>query len=603
MKTIITILSIFLCSFLHGQYGYKLFGSSPSLVQPSSRGGHVDLDGNILLVFYDRHMFPGDFDICLTKTDPLGDVLWSKKYRIPGTDEDVCPTVLENSTSYVLLGTTGVGLSNTNGILLSINKLTGVCNSAKVFGGDSFDYFTFGAKISEQSFVVCGYTGNPSFSSSASNRGDGFVAEITFALDTLRTRRIGANNLFDKFDRLIKAVDGNILLVGTRKPFAATPVGTPADYDDVSLVKLSYTSFNPTWLRLYNHSGNLIEQPSALMQSTNGNIYIATQLPMLGSAGVIRLGSSGNVLAKTKLDGLTALGLSPHLGVSVLGFKGYGGIVTRLDPNLLSVGFSNSYGFGSPAQASVWSLKTTPSGLVAFGGSNGNTKLFQLRADGFGQLGCGESLIEVSNSLLSIDTSRVFNATLGRYPYKGVSIGVETLSIGHSTNICESSVLPLNSIDAFAEQVDDRVLLGWGILSAAGVDGFEVERSKDGLHFESVTRVVCDPTRTEYSFRDDVLWSGDTYYRISAVDAAGFVLYTVNVSLVTELNVLVYPNPNNGTFCLSSSMVPFTLHNSLGGVLFSSELTCVSVPDLKPGIYTIVNSQTGRSLRMITLAP
>ncbi|MDQ5901559.1 MAG: hypothetical protein QG580_274 [Patescibacteria group bacterium] len=596
MKTTLTTIFLLVSVLSSGQYSYKLFGASTNLVSPSSRGAHVDSDGNTLMVFYDRHLSPGDFDICATKVDPSGNILWAKKYRLPSVDEDVCPLVIENSTSYVLLGVTGWGTPNPDGLILRINKSTGNCDLAKVFGGSSFDYFTFGVGISEQSFLVCGYTGNPSFSASSSNRGDGFLVELNFNLDTLRTRRIGANNLFDKFDRVVRGVDGHIILAGTRKPFSATPVGTPADYDDLSLVKVSYASFNPIWLRLYNHSGNLIEQPSALMQLSNGNIYVATQLPMLGSSSVLRLGSSGNVLQKTKLEELTVLGMSQHLGVSVLGYKGTTATISRLDPNGLTVGFSNSYSFGSTGQGFSWSLKTTPSGMVTFGGSHGNTRLFQLNADAFGQLGCNETTTVVGNTALLLDTARIFNPTLGRYPYKGSAISVQSVSISHSEDGCQGFVLPLDDIVIGVEQSNQDVIVKWNTAPEdSQTEAFEVEKSFDGYLFEKIGTVDRSSYVTDYSFRDRVSRSSLVYYRVKVLDSSGTSRYTPVVYLDVRLHGSVYPNPNSGTFLVSDDFVPYIIHNNLGEVLFRGESTFVNVPGLAPGVYTIRSIQSGEA--------
>jgi len=113
----------------------------------------------------------------------------------------------------------------------------------------------------------------------------------------------------------------------------------------------------------------------------------------------------------------------------------------------------------------------------------------------------------------------------------------------------EFAALPITLVDFGAQAYDDHVLVNWTTASEVDNDFFRVERSQDGVDFQTVGFVTGAGTtdiRTEYALRDTSPFEGISYYRLVDIDFAGEENYSeiVRVNYQGEvLKALPYPNP------------------------------------------------------------
>lgn len=112
-----------------------------------------------------------------------------------------------------------------------------------------------------------------------------------------------------------------------------------------------------------------------------------------------------------------------------------------------------------------------------------------------------------------------------------------------------SAILPVELVSFTAQAQEKYVLLKWETSSEENNDYFEIERSIDGLTFESIGKVTGNGTTAitnNYAFLDQFPSRGTNYYRLRQVDFDGRYEYSdirlVNFSGKTEQFSLA-PNP------------------------------------------------------------
>lgn len=142
-----------------------------------------------------------------------------------------------------------------------------------------------------------------------------------------------------------------------------------------------------------------------------------------------------------------------------------------------------------------------------------------------------------------------------------------------STNAALSS-LPISLSYFSARSTAEGVWLQWTTLMEDNFSHFSIERSTDGLSFESIGETPATGglnKATNYSYVDGRVASGRYYYRLKSVDFDGSYAYSqverVDVESSTMEIASIYPNPIDGKFTLhvyegkSGTMV---LHDAYG---------------------------------------
>jgi len=120
---------------------------------------------------------------------------------------------------------------------------------------------------------------------------------------------------------------------------------------------------------------------------------------------------------------------------------------------------------------------------------------------------------------------------------------------GSDLEISITAVLPVELASFSANATEKGTQLSWITMSEVNNDGFEVERSRTASDWKSIGFVQGrgeSRTSVEYSFVDQTLLDGTTYYRLKQIDLDGAVEYSKTISVQPKkrnANVLTYPNP------------------------------------------------------------
>ena len=149
-----------------------------------------------------------------------------------------------------------------------------------------------------------------------------------------------------------------------------------------------------------------------------------------------------------------------------------------------------------------------------------------------------------------------------------LNFGTQTIKAGmgvSSTNATTTSTavfmitdntipLPVELLSFTATNViNNFVKLDWQTSMEENNDHFEVERSADATHFESILKMKAvgnSSTPQSYAARDIAPIKGINYYRLKQVDSDGHATFSSvqKVKFGTDVAPIIYPNPVNNLF-------------------------------------------------------
>ncbi|MDW8203932.1 MAG: T9SS type A sorting domain-containing protein, partial [Cytophagales bacterium] len=143
----------------------------------------------------------------------------------------------------------------------------------------------------------------------------------------------------------------------------------------------------------------------------------------------------------------------------------------------------------------------------------------------------------------------------------GVQVSNSTNFNGPFNNADDQlSILPIELISFSARAIAgdrEKVEITWQTAWERDNDYFEIEKSRDGIHFQSIARVLpkgnngSSNSLQTYLHYDEQPWLGKNYYRLKQVDFDGTTTYSKIEVVIFERNALdpnagnmeVYPNP------------------------------------------------------------
>jgi hypothetical protein len=143
----------------------------------------------------------------------------------------------------------------------------------------------------------------------------------------------------------------------------------------------------------------------------------------------------------------------------------------------------------------------------------------------------------------------------------GVQVSNPTSHNGPFNNSDDNvSILPIELISFSARAVPgekEKVEITWQTAWERDNDYFEVEKSRDGVNFQSIARVLPKGNNgfsnsiQNYVHYDEQPWLGKNYYRLKQVDFDGTTTYSKIEVVIFEQSALaptagkmeVYPNP------------------------------------------------------------
>src|SRR5258706_1210511 len=146
---------------------------------------------------------------------------------------------------------------------------------------------------------------------------------------------------------------------------------------------------------------------------------------------------------------------------------------------------------------------------------------------------------------------------------------------------------------------EDNIKLAWSTASELNFDYFNLEKSANGINFNSVANIQGHGTtneRHDYEFEDNLPLIGKNYYRLTSVDFDNFreTFKVIEQNYSGEKDFDVRPNPSDGQmitlhFNFESNQGQVMIYDNLGsvvGTLPVSESGNVSFANpLKSGIY------------------
>lgn len=170
-----------------------------------------------------------------------------------------------------------------------------------------------------------------------------------------------------------------------------------------------------------------------------------------------------------------------------------------------------------------------------------------------------------------------------------------------------SSVVPVSFTGLRARKVAGNVALDWGTVSEINASHFEVERSANGVEFNTVIGRVNakgnSTTETNYTLDDTRPLSGVSYYRVKQYDVDGKYTYsnvaTINFDKAPAL-LVVYPNPVKNSLnieytAIKGGKVEMNIVDSKGAVINQQVQTVLvgrnvhnmNVSTLAKGVYIL----------------
>ena len=178
-----------------------------------------------------------------------------------------------------------------------------------------------------------------------------------------------------------------------------------------------------------------------------------------------------------------------------------------------------------------------------------------------------------------------------------------------------SGVLPVTFVGLRAYQNQSGTNIEWQVASESGIKNYTVERSVDGVLFNSIGDIMpggATPGVKTYSLIDKQAAAGANFYRIVAVNLDGKKEYSSIVKFHFNKGfegISVYPNPivKNGLFNLqlqnlSKGIYYLNLYNGQGQTLRRQEINYaggssvqqISLKGFAGGIYSIELSGNGK---------
>ena len=183
-----------------------------------------------------------------------------------------------------------------------------------------------------------------------------------------------------------------------------------------------------------------------------------------------------------------------------------------------------------------------------------------------------------------------------------------------------TSPLPVK-LTNFSATCNKGVILTWTTASEQNSDRFIVEKSRDGQTWNLVaaqTAAGTSNTILNYTQTDENNWNGVTYYRLRQIDFNGAeeIYGPISTSCgETESSIIVYPNPNNGSFTIeiaSTEMynnAQLFLTDLTGKVITSQSVNVANGTtqilidnlDLKMGTYLVTLRGADQQLKPVKL--
>lgn len=204
---------------------------------------------------------------------------------------------------------------------------------------------------------------------------------------------------------------------------------------------------------------------------------------------------------------------------------------------------------------------------------------------------------------IDVTVGQVYLLYISNYSQSGLAFNMSWNLQGGASLDC--TVLSADLLDLQAKAKDRVVEVTWTASGTPNTDHYLVERSLDGIAFQTLGRLNSVPTAggaTDYRFVDAMPGSGFNYYRLTEVDAAGraTVSSPIAVFFGSHAAPLVVPNPVEGSGTLffswpTDEACTMSVIDARGREVYQKTMSAatgdqqfsVPLPDLDQGTYLI----------------
>ena len=120
-----------------------------------------------------------------------------------------------------------------------------------------------------------------------------------------------------------------------------------------------------------------------------------------------------------------------------------------------------------------------------------------------------------------------------------------------------SGTLPVSLLNFSAYRINAAVQLTWRSENEINFSGYEIERSTDGLSFNTIGQTSAEHAANinSYSFTDNSPVAGNNFYRLKQINSDGNDIYSkiVSVNFSKKIIITITPNPVQRYLNINSS--------------------------------------------------
>jgi hypothetical protein len=545
----------------------------------------------------------GQDDIYTTEISATGSILWSKTYGTFGSERSHCIRQTSDG-GYIISGFKSVAGSG-NDVCLIKTDATGTISWAKTYGGHFSEEAFSVRQTSDGGYILAGLTAN--FTSTVNT--EMYIIKTDSLGNALWLNAYGVNGfLGDEARDILETPGQDFVVLGQ----TSTPGLT-----DVALLKIDGALGTVIWAKRYNF--NNYDNAESFVFTPGGGIAIAGHHSNGANTDVFFFStdSSGNVQwAKSYGDVYTNEGwglCNTNDGGFALTGTWRAAAVTADDMFVMKTDAIGNVQFlkcmGSTKDDHGYIIHQTAdsgfavSGFTCCGGVGPGDRDFLLaKTDKQGEILGGCVFLTPSFTTTSPTVTGI-NMNININPF-GISPNASLTTITAPTQnivICNFIPLPVELIYFDAKSAEDFVDVEWKTASEINNDHFTVERSPDGISFESIAVVPGHGNSTEtlfYTYRDETPVAGISYYRLKQTDYDGQFTYSdvVVVKRVMKDAFAIFPNPSAGAINIfydlsDDSDKALLINDAVGKEIYYKDLNdndnTISVENLLPGIYYV----------------
>lgn len=178
-------------------------------------------------------------------------------------------------------------------------------------------------------------------------------------------------------------------------------------------------------------------------------------------------------------------------------------------------------------------------------------------------------------------------------------------------------VLPVKLLDFYGQKETQRNILHWKVSDDVAVQRFDLERSADGTHFNSIGTVAGSTAAGFlYLFIDNNPLATINFYRLRITERSNVVSYSRVIVIRDASSSLtsIYPNPATTSVTLSyyaatAAITTITLYQDDGKIVKTitqllargANYITLDLSSLVPGLYFIQIGNSGERVKLVVV--